>query len=159
MSEAENKPARQSLTLQASAGGKEYEMSYLLTPDISEDKIDSEAIELKNIITENGGDIVQTNSPEKKWLAYPVRKQNQAYFGIVYFNTDKDGLDKIKKALAFYKKILRFLILSKVIKSHPTGDYPKGEKPSPVIVQPPAKAPAPAPTQSFDQKLESILKG
>ena len=133
MSEAENK--------------KEYEMSYLLTPDIPEDKIDSEAIELKNIITENGGDIVQTNPPEKKRLSYPVKKQNQAYFGIVYFNTDKDGLDKIKKNLAFYKKILRFLILSKIIKP----------KPSPITVQQPAKTPAP--TQSFDQKLESILKG
>jgi len=133
MSEAENK--------------KEYEMSYLLTPDIPEDKIDSEAIELKNIITENGGDIVQTNPPEKKRLSYPVKKQNQAYFGIVYFNTDKDGLDKIKKNLAFYKKILRFLILSKIIKP----------KPSPITVQQPAKTSAP--TQSFDQKLESILKG
>ena len=126
---------------------KEYEMSYLLTPDITEDKIDSEATELKNIITENGGDIVQTNSPEKKRLAYSVRKQNQAYFGIVYFNTDKDGLDKIKKALAFYKKILRFLILSKAIKP----------KPSPLITQRPAETPAPM--QSFDQKLENILKG
>ena len=149
MNEAENK--------------KEYELSYLLTPEIPEDKIDSEAVELKNIITENGGDTVQTNPPEKKRLAYPVRKQNQAYFGIVYFNINKDGLDKIKKTLAFSKKILRFLILtcskssglmlsrvealSKVIKP----------KPSPIIAQEPAKTPAP--TQSFDQKLESILKG
>ena len=133
MNEAENK--------------KEYELSYLLTPEIPEDKIDSEAVELKNIITENGGDTVQTNPPEKKRLAYPVRKQNQAYFGIVYFNINKDGLDKIKKTLAFSKKILRFLILSKVLKP----------KPSPVIVQQPAKTPVP--TQSFDQKLESILKG
>ena len=125
----------------------EYEMSYLLTPEILEDKTDAEIAELKKIIAENGGDIVQADPPEKKRLAYPVKKQNQAYFGIVYFNTDKDGLDKIKKALAFYKKILRFLILSKIIKP----------KPSPITVQQPAKTPAP--TQSFDQKLESILKG
>ncbi len=147
MNEAENKPARQRPEPQALAGGKEYEMSYLLTSDIPEDKIDSETVELKNIITENGGDKVQMNPPEKKRLAYPVKKQNQAYFGIVYFNTDKDGLDKIKKVLAFYKKILRFLILSKIIKP----------KPSPIIVQQPAKTLAP--TQSFDQKLENILKG
>jgi len=135
MNEAENK--------------NEYEMSYLLTPEILEDKTDAEIAELKKIIAENGGDIMQADPPEKKRLAYPVRKQNQAYFGIVYFNTDKDGLDKIKKNLAFYKKILRFLILSKIIKP----------KPSPIIAQQPAKTPAPAPTQSFDQKLESILKG
>ena len=127
---------------------KEYELSYLLTPDIPENKINSEATELQNIITENGGYIVhQTNPPEKKRLAYPVRKQNQAYFGVVYFNIDKDGLDKIKKNLSFSKKILRLTILSKVVKP----------KPSPIISEPPLKTPAPTP--SFDQKLESILKG
>ncbi|MEK7578777.1 MAG: 30S ribosomal protein S6 [Patescibacteria group bacterium] len=133
MNEAENK--------------KEYEMSYLLTPEIPEDKIDSGTIELKNVITENGGDIVQMNSPEKKRLAYPVKKQNQSYFGIVYFNVDRDGLEKIKKAVSSHKKILRFLILSKFIKP----------KPSPIIVQQPAEISTQA--QSFDQKLESILKG
>ncbi|MCX6813689.1 MAG: 30S ribosomal protein S6 [Candidatus Azambacteria bacterium] len=126
---------------------KECEMSYLLTPDISEDKIDSEVAELKNIITENGGDIVQTNPLEKKRLAYPVKKQNQAYFGVVYFNIDKDELDKIKKILALHKKVIRFLILNKTIKP----------KPSMAAAQKPAKTPAP--TQSFDQKLASILKG
>ncbi len=131
---------------------KEYEISYLLTPDIPENKIDSEVIEFKNIITENGGDIVQTNPPEKKRLAYPIRKQNQAYFGIVYFNIDKDGLDKIKKTLALHKKILRFLILT-----HSKSSGLIKSKPGPVIAQQPAEAPAP--TQSFDQKLESILKG
>ena len=143
MNEAENK--------------KEYEMSYHLMPDIPEDKIDSETIELKNIITENGGDIVQADLPKKRRLAYPVRKQNQAYFGIVYFNTDKDGLDKIKKALAFYKKILRFLILNMVIKSPGHTPTAGQAKPNPIIVQQPVKTPVP--TQSFDQKLESILKG
>jgi len=130
---------------------KEYEMSYLLTPEITEDRTDSEVEELKKILIENGGDILQTNPPEKKRLVYPVKKQNQAYFGVVYFNTDKDGLDKIKKALAFYKKILRFLILT-----HSTRPGLMKPKPSPIIVQQPAKTPAP--TESFDQKLESILK-
>ena len=150
---------------------KEYEMSYHLVPDIPEDKIDSETIELKNIITENGGDIVQADLPKKRRLAYPIRKQNQAYFGVVHFDADKDGLDKTKKALALCKKILRFLILTHSIRS--TIVQGSGlmlnkvealskiikPKPSPIIAQQPAKTPAPAPTQSFDQKLESILKG
>ncbi|MCX6813229.1 MAG: 30S ribosomal protein S6 [Candidatus Azambacteria bacterium] len=145
---------------------KEYEMSYLLTPEITEDKTGSEVEELKKILVENGGDIVQMNPLEKKRLAYPVKKQNQAYFGVVYFNADKDGLDKIKKTLAFYKKILRLLILthstsSTIIQggeqSRTTSSELIKSKPSPIITQQPAKTPAS--TQSFDQKLESILKG
>jgi small subunit ribosomal protein S6 len=118
---------------------KEYEMSYLLSAEIPEEKLDSEAAELKSVIIKNGAEVTQIDPLEKRRLAYPIKKQNQAYFGIVYFNIDKDELDKIKKALTLQKKVLRFLILNKAIKPKPSA--------------------APAPVQSFDQKLESILKG
>jgi len=128
---------------------KEYEMSYLLTPEIPDDKTDPEVAEIKKIITENNGDIIQTDPLEKKRLAYPVKKQNYAYLGIVYFNIDKENLDKIKKTLALYKKVIRYLILNKPLKPKP--------KPKMVAFQPSTEMPAPTPT--FDQKLESILKG
>ena len=126
---------------------KEYEMSYLLTPEISEDKTDSEITELKNIITENSGSIVQADPIEKKWLVYPVKKQNQAYFGVVYFNVGTEGLDKIKKTLALYKKVLRYLILNKVLK-------PKSK----IATNTRQSAETPAAVQSFDKRLEDLLK-
>ena len=126
---------------------KEYELAYLLTSEISDDKIDSEVSELKEFIAKNGGNVIQANLPEKKHLAYPVKKQNFAFFGVIYFNSNTESLDKIKKALIFYKKVLRYLLLNKVTKSHPTGDHPKGSKPNPIITP-----------QSFEQRLESLLK-
>ena len=126
---------------------REYEMSYLLTPEISEDKTDAEITELKKIITENGGDTIQAEPLEKKRLVYPVKKQNQAYFGVVYFKIGAEGLDKIKKTLALYKKILRYLILNKIIK-------PKTE--IAVVIR--QSAETPAPVQSFDKRLEDLLK-
>ncbi|MFH1393174.1 MAG: 30S ribosomal protein S6 [Patescibacteria group bacterium] len=125
---------------------KEYEFAYLLSPDISEDKIDFEVSELKDLIAKNGGDVIQANLPEKRRLAYPVKKQNFSYFGVVYFNSDTESLDKIKKALIFYKKVLRYLLLNKAIKSHSMDVHPKGEKSNPIIAP-----------QSFEQRLESLL--
>lgn len=125
---------------------KEYELAYLLTPDISDDKIESEVSELKDVIAKNGSDVILANLPEKRHLAYPVKKQNFAFFGVVYFNSDTENLDKIKKALVFYKKVLRHLLLNATAKTHPTGDRPKGDKPNPIITP-----------QSFEQRLESLL--
>ncbi len=141
MNDMKNTPARQS------SGGKEYEMSYLLTPEIAEDKTDAEIAELKKMIVESGGDTIEINPLEKKRLAYPVKKQNQAYFGVVYFNIGAEGLDKMKKTLALYKKVLRYLILNKILK-------PKPEIAA-VVKQ---SAEAPAPDQSFDKRLEDLLK-
>ena len=92
-----------------------YEMSYLLTTDIPEDKIDSETIELKNIITENGGDIVQTNSPEKKRLAYPIRKAGKKSKEGIYFLFNLELSERfpveIGKKLRLNEKVLRYLLV------------------------------------------------
>ena len=129
-----------------------YELAYLLNPEIAEEKLDSETADLLKIISENGGKAVESNIPKKRWLAYPVKKQAQAYFGVVYFNADKENLDGIKKNLYFNKKVLRFLIINEPLR-----------KPEPVITAP-LKVAAEEKTPeisapSFDQKLESILNG
>ena len=72
-------------------------MAYLLNPEIAEEKLDLETAEIKRIISENGGEAIESEAPKKRWLAYPVKKQGQAYFGVIYFNTDKENIDKIKK--------------------------------------------------------------
>ena len=113
--------------------------------------MEAEVSELKNFIAENGGNITEANLPIKRQLSYPIKKQDQAYFGTAYFTINNDGLEKLKKAFALYKKVLRFLILNKPLK-----------KPKPVTSAPP-KAPAEktpeATAPSFDQKLENILNG
>ncbi|MDO8676749.1 MAG: 30S ribosomal protein S6 [Candidatus Azambacteria bacterium] len=152
MNEAENK--------------REYEMSFLLTPEISEDKLDFEYAELKKLILESGGEATQINPLENRRLAYPIKKQNQAYLGVVYFNIDSDGLDKMKSNLALNTKVLRFLILT-----HSTSSglmlsrveaLNKPNKPTAAPLPttlPSEEKTTEIPSESFDKKLESILKG
>ena len=133
MSETENK--------------KEYELAYLLAPDVAEEKLDSETADLLKIISENGGKAIESNTPKKRWLAYPVKKQAQAYFGVIYFNIDKENLSIIKKNLSFNKNVLRFLIVNKSLK-----------KAKPIIATPVKLPDETAQVQSFEKKLESILR-
>lgn len=150
MSETENKHIYQSPTLQAPASGKEYEMPYFLTADIAESGVDNAVNELKLLIAENGGENVAPEAPKKRWLAYKINKQNESYFGVIYFSINTEGLEKIKKSLMLNKKILRYMILNKLLKSKQIVTPVKSINES-------ALTPMPAPTQSFDQKLENIL--
>lgn len=138
------KPARQSLALQAPAGG-EYELSYFLTTDISENSVDSAISELNLLITDSGGENTGLETPKIRRLSYPIKKQNEAYFGVVYFNINTEGLLKIKKSLALNKKFLRHIILNKPLKPKPAA-----ASLAPNVLISPL-------TQSFDEKLENIL--
>ena len=128
----------------------EYEMAYLLSPEIAEEKLDLEIADIQKIISENGGEVAQSSAPQKRWLAYPVKKQRQASFGVIFFNADKENIIGIKKNLSSSKNVLRFLILNEPLK-----------KPEPVAVIPKTEAERAPETAapSFDQKLESILNG
>ena len=78
-------------------------------------------------------------------MAYPIKKQNRAYFGVLYFNADGVELNKIKTALILYKKMLRYLILNETF------------KPKPAVVPMKPLQDELTPIQSFEKKLESIL--
>lgn len=125
----------------------EYELAYLLNPEVAEENLNLETAELQRIISENGGEAIESETPKKRWLAYPVKKQKQAYFGVIYFNTDKENVDKIKKTIFFNKNVLRFLIISKTMKPK------QAALPQRVVAEKTPEMSAP----SFEKKLESIL--
>lgn len=138
---------------------KEYEIAYLLSSEISEEKLDLEIAELEKIIKESGGEVVESNMPKKRWLSYEVKKQRQAYFGFIRFKIPTEGVGKIKSVLSLYKKIMRFLIVS------PSGVKSKNNRGeiSELLTAPIDKQEKQQKElnngQSFEKKLESILNG
>lgn len=137
---------------------KEYEIAYLLSPEVSEEKLDLEITELEKIIKESGGEIVESNTPKKRWLSYEVKKQRQAYFGAISFKIPSEGVGKIKSVLSLHKKIMRFLIVS------PSGVKSKNNRGeiSELLTAPIDKQEKQEELnsgQSFEKKLESILNG
>jgi small subunit ribosomal protein S6 len=133
---------------------KEYEMAYFLTSEIAEENAGAETEEIVKILSENGGESVQFNPLQIKRLAYPIKKQNQAYFGVVFFLSDNEGLEKIKKALVFNKKILRFLIVN----ATETSDKIISDKIAALKIEKPMEQPTAIPETSFEEKLKNILK-
>lgn len=124
---------------------REYEMSYLLVSDIAEDKLETEKEELSKTLLQNGGTVGELDMPAKKRLAYPIKKQTQAYFGTANFKMTEENLEALKKAMTFNKKYLRFLIVNKpAVKAKLQVGTPLEN--------------APLMPESFEQKLESILK-
>lgn len=138
---------------------KEYEMAYLLSPEVSEEKLDLEIAELEKIIKESGGEIIESGAPKKRWLSYEVRKQRQAYFGAFSFKIPSEGIGKIKSVLSLYKKIMRFLIVSPSgVKSKNNRGEINGLLAAPIDKQEKQQE-EPNNGQSFEKKLESILNG
>ena len=131
----------------AEAVKKEYELAFLLT---SEETLDFLLAALKkHTITPS------YQSPVNQIrLAYPIQKNDSAFFGFFHFEALPETILKVKNELALNAGLIRFLIVT------PPSRLPAREK---RIIQrtPESKPSEPVEAlsnEALEQKLEEILK-
>jgi len=92
---------------------KTYEFTYIINPDISREDLNSLQDIIKSFIKEEGGSIVRINSPLKRILAYPIKKNKEAFLADLTFDLDPDKLAGLEKKIKAEKRIIRYLLLKK----------------------------------------------
>jgi len=145
---------------------KNYELTCLISPDLSEEELKSFREKINSFIQEEGGTLTEINSPIKKRLAGPIKHRNQAYLTTLNFQlepeklanldynppTTQKRLENIEKKLKSENQILRYLIL---IKPRPKEILVRGKKlPTPKprkILKPKVEL------REIEKKLEEIL--
>jgi len=94
---------------------KEYELTVLVHPDLEVD-IDKPLKKVRDLITSNGGNIINEDNWGKKRLAYKIMNQDFAvyvYFGIML---PSDAPLKISNTLNITDEILRYLLVAADLK-------------------------------------------
>lgn len=129
---------------------KFYELTYLISPDLSEKELKAVQEKINSFILEEEGVLIETNSVVKKSLAYPIKKKSSAFLAIVSFKLNPEKLINLEKKLKLEKAILRYILLAK-----------KLPKEIPVVLKKPEKIiPKPEPKvelKEIEKKLEEIL--
>lgn len=92
---------------------KAYEFTYLIKPNLSKEDINSLQETIKSFIKEEEGSIVKINPPLKKNLAYPIKKNKEAFLADLTFDLNPDKLDSLEKKIKSEKRIIRYLLLKK----------------------------------------------
>jgi len=102
--------------------GKVYELSFIFVPLLAEEVVPVKFSELKNIISDSGGQFIVEELPRLINLAYVMEKTisnknhkfNTGYFGWVKFEIGDEGVENIAKKLKFNDDILRCLLIKTV---------------------------------------------
>ena len=138
---------------------KTYEINYLMTPLLPEDKLAEETAVLRKIIEDNKGFVVGEDQPKTQKLSYPIKKFDRAYYGWFKFSAGAESVDNIKNGFNKNEKILRALVTEagkeNAVQSAPRHSVvaakPEGsslETSEKVKINP----------EQIDKKLEEILK-
>ncbi|MCR4697900.1 MAG: 30S ribosomal protein S6 [Bacilli bacterium] len=89
---------------------KNYELMYILMPNLEEEALKAENAALQKIITDNGGKITGVNEWGMRDLAYEIKKQTKGYYVVVNFTADGSVNAKFNSIVSLDPKVMRFLI-------------------------------------------------
>ncbi len=91
---------------------KGYELNLLLSPHFSEKELGDYIDQICLFIGEKAA-IETKKEPKKIKLAYPVKKEKEAFLFEVFFKTEPEKLKEIEKKIKEEENVLRFIIISK----------------------------------------------
>ena len=87
-----------------------YELMVIFTPVLSEDDFKSAQRKFTDLITENGGEIVNSNPWGLKSLAYPIQKKTTGIYWVAEFTGPSDFNEKLKIQLLRDESVLRHMV-------------------------------------------------
>lgn len=90
---------------------KSYELMLIFDPSLEENVITEELSKITSIIEKEKGEILNKDIWGIKKLAYPIKRQDNGFYAVLYFNSDGGVLSELDRLNKINDKILRHLIV------------------------------------------------
>ncbi len=101
-----------------------YESVFVLDPSLDDHAIQKEIEKVEQFITNHKGRIIRNEKWGMKRFAYPIKKKQQGYYTLIYFEGDGNFLSELERLYKLNDSCLRYL----TVVSEEKGKQPEGEE-------------------------------
>jgi small subunit ribosomal protein S6 len=88
---------------------KNYEVLFIMTPLLNEAQMRETVEKFRQVLKENGADIIHEENWGLRKLAYPIQKKNSGFYQLFEFTGPSSIVDTLELAFRRDEKIIRFL--------------------------------------------------
>ena len=88
----------------------QYETVFIMTPVLSDEQMKEAVKKYRNLLVEQGAEIVYEDNWGLKKLAYPIQKQGSGFYYLIEFKAEGKAIQVLETAFRRDEKMLRFLI-------------------------------------------------
>ena len=91
----------------------QYEVLYVITPELDEEADKVVMDKFADIITANGGEIEKTEIWGKRRLAYPIDYKTEGYYVLVVFNANPELPRELERNMRNDERLMRYMVTRK----------------------------------------------
>ena len=88
---------------------KNYETVFILTPLLNEVQMQETVEKFRQVLKENGADIIHEENWGLRKLAYPIQKKSTGFYHLVEFKAPGTVIDALELVYRRDEKVVRFL--------------------------------------------------
>ena len=89
-----------------------YETTFIMNPVLSEEQIKETVEKFRNLLKENGAEIVYENNWGLRKLAYPIQKKATGFYYLIEFKSPGDAISKLEIEYKRDERLMRFLTIA-----------------------------------------------
>ena len=91
----------------------QYEVLYVITPELDEEADKVVMDKFADIITANGGEIEKTEVWGKRRHAYPIDYKTEGYYVLVVFNANPELPRELERNMRNDERLMRYMVTRK----------------------------------------------
>lgn len=88
-----------------------YEITFIVRPDMEEAEITKTADELKKVLTTKKAKIISEKAIGQKELAYEIKKFKSGYYFLFVVEATKEAIDEFDHVVRINENLLRHLVV------------------------------------------------
>lgn len=89
-----------------------YEMMYILRPDLGDEQIDQAIAKYENLLREHGADQIEIQHRGKRRLAYEINRQREGVYIQMNYQAPPAHVAPIERAMRLSEEVIRYLTLT-----------------------------------------------
>ena len=86
-----------------------YEAAFVLTPVLSEPQMKEAVDKFENLLTQNGGTILNREEWVMKQLAYPIQGKTTGFYALLQFDVEPAFIATLETEFRRDERVIRFL--------------------------------------------------
>ena len=89
---------------------RNYELMFILHPDLDEANVEANVERVKSWVTESGGSVIKQELWGKRRLSYKIRKQAEGIYVLLQASLEPTFTSEMERNLRLTEQIMRFLL-------------------------------------------------
>ena len=89
----------------------EYEMMYILRPELDEAAVAAAISKVSAVVTSNGGEVTKAEPWGRRRLAYPIKQCRDGQYVLMQYKLDPKASTELERTLRISEEVIRYLVI------------------------------------------------